>query len=388
MALPLTGIKILDLTWLLPYTTILADFGAEVIKIEEPTKGDYSRQMPPLIGGESAYFLNVHRNKKSMTLNLKTEKGREIFYKLASTADVIVESFRPQVKKRLSIDYETVRNVNPRIIYCSISGYGQSGPYADLAGHDINYISIAGVLGLTGQYGGPPIIPGVQIADIMGCMLATISILIALIERERTGEGQYVDISLTDGALFSLTLYTSIFFAEGKSPERGGILQTGYYPCYNIYETRDGKYISIGCVEERFWKNLCRALGREDFIEHQLASGRKREEIFSTLREIFKTKSRDEWFKELAKADVCVAPVYSLDEVFKDPQILHRKMVEEIEHPKAGKIKVLGIPIKLSRTPGSIREPAPSLGQHTREILKSLGYNDEEIERFRKEGII
>jgi crotonobetainyl-CoA:carnitine CoA-transferase CaiB-like acyl-CoA transferase len=222
----------------------------------------------------------------------------------------------------------------------------------------------------------------------MGCMFATISILIALIERERSGEGQYIDISLTDGALFSLTLYTSIFFAEGKSPERGGILQTGYYPCYNIYETRDGKYISIGCVEERFWKNLCRALGREDFIEHQLASGRKREEIFSTLREIFKTKSRDEWFKELAKADVCVAPVYSLDEVFKDPQILHRKMVEEIEHPKAGKIKVLGIPIKLSRTPGNIREPAPSLGQHTREILKSLGYNDEEIERFRKEGII
>ncbi len=389
MVLPLEGIRVLDLTWLLPYTTILADFGAEVIKVEEPTRGDYSRWMHPLIKGEGAYFLCVHRNKKSITLNLKTEKGREIFYRLAKTADVIIESFRPGVTKRLGVDYETIKKINPRIVYCSVSGYGQDGPYKNLPGHDINYISVAGILGLTGQYGGPPVIPGTQIADLGGgCMLATISILIALIAREKTGKGQYIDVSMTDGSISWLTLSAPVYFAEGKPPERGGMAVTGYYPCYNVYETKDGKYISLGCLEERFWRNLCKALGREDFIEHQWATGEKREEIFSTFRKIFKTKTRDEWFKELAEADVCVAPVYSLDEVFRDPQVLHRKMVEEIEHPKAGKIKVLGIPAKFSETPGKIRDPAPGFGQHTKEILKMLGYSDKEIEEFKKTGVI
>jgi len=345
--------------------------------------------MQPLIGGESAYFLCVHRNKKSITLNLKTAEGRKIFYKLAKTADVIIESFRPGVVKRLKVDYKTIRKINPKIIYCSVSGYGQKGPYKNLPGHDINYISIAGILGLTGRYGEPPTIPGTQIADLGGgCMLATISILIALIAREKTGKGQYIDISMTDGSVSWLTLSAPIYFAEGKTPERGGMPVTGYYPCYNVYETKDGKYISLGCLEERFWKNLCKAIGREDFIEHQWATGEKREEIFSALKKIFKTKTRDEWFKELAKADVCVAPVYSLDEVFKDKQILYRRMVEEIKHPKAGKIKVLGIPAKLSETPGKIRKPAPTFGQHTKEILKSLGYSKREIEKLKKKGVI
>ena len=388
MVLPLEGIRVLDLTWLLPYTTILADFGAEVIKVEEPTRGDYSRWMPPLIKGQGAYFLSIHRNKKSITLNLKTEKGKEIFYKLAEKSDVVIESFRPGVTKRLGVDYETIKKINPKIVYCSVSGYGQDGPYKDLPGHDINYIAIGGILGLTGQYGGPPIIPGIQIADLAGgCMLATISILIALIAREKTGEGQYIDVSMTDGVVSLLTHTSALYFAEGKPPERGGTNLTGYFPCYNVYEAKDGKYISIGCLEERFWRNLCKAIGKEEFAEHQWDTN-KREEIFSALKKIFKTKTRDEWFKELSKMDVCVGPVYSLDEVFQDPQITHRKMAVEIEHPTIGKIKILGIPIKFSETPGKIRTPAPGFGEHTEEILKMLGYNQKEIEEFKKSEII
>ena len=384
----LEGVRILDLTWYLPYTTTLADFGAEVIKVEPPKRGDPARKIPPLIEGESLYFINVNRNKKSVTLNLRTEKGREIFYRLSKTADVIIESFRPGVAKRLGIDYETIKSVNPRIIYVSVTGYGQVGPYRDFPGHDVNYISIAGILDATGQYGGPPIIPGVQIADLNGCLLATIAILIALRARDKTGKGQYIDLSLTHGVIWWLTHLAPAYFATGKPPERGGTILTGYYPCYNVYETKDGKYVSIGCLEEHFWRNLCKALGKEEFIEHQWATGEKREEIFRQLKEIFKTKTRDEWFKELAEADVPIAPVYSLDEVFKDPQILSKKVVEEITHPKIGRVRVLSTPIELPETPGVVREPAPALGQHTREILKSLGYSDEEIEGFEKEGVI
>jgi crotonobetainyl-CoA:carnitine CoA-transferase CaiB-like acyl-CoA transferase len=386
--LPLEGIRILDLTWYLPYTTILADFGAEVIKIEPPKRGDPARGLPPLINGESAYFINVNRNKKSITLNLRTEKGREIFYKLSKTADVIIESFRPGVAKRLGIDYESIKSVNPKIIYVSVTGYGQTGPYRDLPGHDINYISIAGILDSTGQYGGPPVIPGVQIADLNGCLLATIAILIALRARDITGKGQYIDLSLTHGVIWWLTHLAPAYFATGEPSRRGGTFLTGYYPFYNVYETKDGKFISLGCLEEQFWRNLCKALGVEDLIKHQWATGDKREEVFQRFRKIFKTKTREEWFRELIKADVPVAPVYSLDEVFRDPQILQKRVTEEVVHPKAGRVKILGTPIELPETPARIREPAPTLGQHTKEILKALGYSDEEIEHFEKTEVI
>jgi crotonobetainyl-CoA:carnitine CoA-transferase CaiB-like acyl-CoA transferase len=385
---PLEGVRILDLTWYLPYTTILADFGAEVIKVEPPKRGDPARRIPPLVEGESIYFINVNRNKKSVTLNLRMEKGREILYRLSKTADVIIESFRPSVAKRLGIDYESIKSVNPRMIYVSVTGYGQAGPYRDFPGHDINYISIAGILDSTGQYGSPPIIPGVQIADLNGCLLATIAILIALRARDKTGKGQFIDLSLTHGVIWWLTHLAPAYFATGKPPERGGTFLTGYYPFYNVYETKDGKYISLGCLEEHFWRNLCKALGKEDLAEYQWATGEKREEIFRQLREAFKAKTRDEWFKELVEADVPVAPVYSLDEVFKDPQILSRRVVEKISHPRIGKVKVLSTPIELSETPGKVKEPAPALGQHTKEILKSLGYSDEEIKDLEEAGVI
>ena len=384
----LKDIRIIDLTWLLPYTTLLADLGAEVIKVEEPIQGDYSRWVPPFIGDQGSYFTLVHRNKKSLTLNLKSEKGREIFYKLAEKSDVVIESFRPGVVKRLGVDYESIKKINPRIIYCSISGYGQDGPYREFPGHDVNYIAIGGILGLTGKPEGPPIIPGSQIADLGGgCSLATIAILAALIARQKTGGGQYIDISMTDGVVSWLTIPASFHFA-GVPVGRGELPVLGGFPCYNVYECEDGKYISVGCLEERFWANLCRALGKEEYIGHQWATGEKRDEIFSALNSIFRTKARDEWFKILAKADVCAAPVYSLDEVFKDPQVLYRKMMVEIEHPTAGKIKQLGIPIKFSETPGEIRAPAPLLGQHTNELLLWLGYTDKEIDEMKRSGVI
>lgn len=386
--LALEGVRIIDLTRILPFTTLLADMGAEVIKIEEPVRGDYSRWAPPFIKGESSYFMLIHRNKKSVTLNVKSKKGREIFYKLAARSDVVIENFRPGVTKRLGVDYESIRRINPKIVYCSVSGYGQNGPYRDIPGHDINYIGVGGVLGLSGFRDGPPAIPGSQIAGLGGCLLATVAILTALLAREKTGDGQYIDVSMTDGVVSWLTIPAAFFFAEGKPVNREGLPVLGEFPCYKVYECKDSKFISIGCLEERFWSNLCKVLGREEYIGHQWATGKKREEIFSEFRRIFKTKDRDEWFEILAKADVCAAPVHSLDEVFKDPQVLHRKMIIEVEHPIAGRIKQLGIPIKFSETPGGIRTPAPSLGQHTREILLELGYSENEIDEMRRSGVI
>ncbi len=386
--LALENIRILDLTWLLPYTTLLADLGAEVIKVEEPTRGDYSRWVPPFIGDQGSYFMLVHRNKKSVTLNLKSEKGREIFYKLVEKSDAVIESFRPGVTKRLGVDYESIKKINPKIIYCSVSGYGQNGPYRDFPGHDINYIAIGGILGLTRPPNGPPVIPGSQIADLGGgCSLATIAILAALLAREKTGRGQYIDVSMTDGVVSWLTIPASFHFA-GVPVGRGELPVLGEFPCYSVYECGDGKYISVGCLEERFWVNLCNSLGKGEYAGHQWAMGEKRDEILSTLKSIFRTKARDEWFKILTKADVCAAPVHSLDEVFKDPQVLQRKMVAEIEHPAAGRIKQLGIPIKFSETPGEIRTPAPLLGQHTDELLLRLGYAEKEIEEMRRSGVI
>ncbi len=392
--LPLEGIRILDFSRYLPgpfCTMILADLGAEVIMVEE-VGGGLNRRIPPMIGSESSFFLLINRNKKSITLNLRTEEGREVAYKLIERVDVLVEQFRPGVMKRLGLDYETVSKINPRIIYCSITGYGQDGPYVRYPGHDVNYLSIAGILGFTGLRGGPPVIPGVQIGDIGGgALYAVIGILAALAAREKTGRGQYVDISMTDGAL-SWTVYpASIYLGTGKPPERGATLLTGGLPYYNVYETKDGKYISLGLIgEPHFWRNLCKLLGREEWgeLDPLGLTPEQVEEITEYFKEAFKKRTRDEWFKLLIEADVPAAPVYDLDEVFRDPQVLHRKMVVEIDHPTLGKIKQLGIPIKMSDTPGQIRTPPPLLGQHTEEILRELGYSQADIERMRRAGVI
>ena len=388
----LDGVRVLDLTRLLPgdyCTMMLGDMGAEVIKIEEPSLGDYIRWVPPLINGQSISHLMLNRNKKSMKLNLKSEKGKEVFYKLVERSDIVIECFRPGVVKKLGIDYESASKVNQRIVYCSMSGYGQDGPYRDLPGHDVNYIGYGGILGITGPSGGAPVIPGVQIADLTTGLMAVTAILAALLARERMGKGQFIDVSFLD-VVASLTVLPAAFYVgDGRPPRRGRWLLNGGFPCYSVYEAKDGRYITIGCLEEEFWANLCRALGVTDFIKYQYTTDdAKLKEMFQTIKKIFKTRTLKEWIKFLSKEDVPCGPVYDMDEVFKDPQILHRKMVTEVEYPSVGKIKQLGMPMKFSETPCEIRGLSPSFGEHTEEILKWLGYTETKILGMRQEGII
>lgn len=403
--LALEGIRILDLTHLAPgalCTMILGDLGADVIRIEAlPGVGGRGTGLGTSPIGEEgrkqAAFDALNRNKRGVGLNLRSEQGREIFQRLAQTADVIVEGFRPGVVKRLGVDYESMRTINPRIVYCSLSGYGQDGPYSKFSGHDVNYISIAGALNLIGTPDRPPVVPLNLLADFAGASLhGVIGIMAALLARDKTGEGQYVDISYTDGAMSIITWFISQYFSRGALFKKGETWLHGAYPYYGVYEAKDGKYVSIGCVEPWFWENLCRALGKEEYIpycitpEHFLhkPEDNKWEEISSNLRQVFLTKTRDEWFDFLAEKDVPVGKVYALNEVFSDPQVLHRQMVVEIEHPRVGKVKQPGIAIKLSETPGKVRRLAPIFGEHTEEILTELGYDQSQIAELRQASVI
>ena len=401
--LALENIKVLDLSGLVPgafCTMILGDLGAQVLKVEPPTPSELSGSGPSPKGEEKrreAAFFALNRNKKSIGLNLKPEAGRQIFYRLARQADVIVEGYRPGVVRRLGIDYETINKLNPRIVYCSLSGYGQDGPYHSFPGHDVNYIALAGALGLIGPREGPPVVPLNLVADFAGASLyGVIGILAALIARDKTDKGQYVDIAYLDGALSLMTFFTTDYFLNNIVPKRGETVLHGAYPYYGVYETKDGEYITIGCLELHFWENLCRLLGREDYIPYHFATehllhkpeGKEWDEVRSRLKETFLTKTRDEWFELLSQRDIPVAKVYTLDEVFSDPQVLHRQMVIEIEHPALGKVKQVGIAPRLSGTPGGVRHLSPLLGEHTEEILSELGYGQTEIESLRREGVI
>jgi crotonobetainyl-CoA:carnitine CoA-transferase CaiB-like acyl-CoA transferase len=402
MTMPLEGITVLDLTRLAPgpyCTMILADLGADVIKIEEPgpPTGRRAQQAaglspvpPPRYGVDrhSPYWA-LNRNKKSLGLNLKHDDARQIFYQLAERADVVVEEFRPGVAKRLGIDYDTLRQRNPRLIYCAVTGYGQSGPYKDLVGHDINYIAMAGCLGMIGPQGGPPVIPHNLIADFAaGGMHGAVGVLAALMARERTGRGQFVDIAMTDGVYSLLVSHLSTYFATGMVPRRGETLLDGGAHYYNVYETKDGKWMSLGSIEPWFYANLCKVLGREDFLPYEFAEGAKREEIKQAFRDTFKTKTRDEWFDLLTQHDICAGKVYDLDETATDPHLQARDMIVEVEHPEVGPVKQVGISVKLSDTPGQIRFLAAPLGTHTAEILTDLGYAPQKIAQLRAEGAI
>ncbi len=367
---------------------LLGDLGADVLKIEEPGKGDPSRTREPLLKKESSQYLIVNRNKRSITLNLRKPRAREIFYKLVAVSDVILESFRPGVAKRLEIDYDKVSKINPRIVYCSITGYGQEGPYRDVPGHDINFLAMSGILSMTGEKGGPPVLPGLLIADVGGGLFAANAVLAAIISRSKTDHGQYIDMSLLDGAISLLTIFAANYFATGRPPVRGDVRQFGLYPFYNIYEAGDGKYLTLGCSESHFWANLCKALGRQDLIDYQFDEGEKREETFKFLRGTFMQQNRDEWIRTLRESDVCCAPVYDLSEVFSDPHVLFRQMIQEIDHSVEGKIKQLGFPWKFSDAPPTIKLPPPLLGEGTIEVLKGLGYTDEEISSLKRDGVV
>lgn len=386
----LQGIKVLDMAWVGPgpfCATILGDLGADIIKIHEPDpekRGGLVKYAFP----DSPEFPGV-RNCRVMGLDLKSPKGRDIFLELAQTADVVMEGYRPGVMKRLGVDYKAVKKVNPRIVYASLSGYGQNGPYRDLVGHDLNYIAVGGLLGLTGSKGGPPVPPGTLVADLAaGGMAAAIGILAALMSRVSTDKGQFVDVSITDGVVEMMYMWLNPHLSYGVTYERGDTIFTGHHPWYNVYETKDGKYITVAAFEPWFYANLCQLLGREDFIEHQYAEGEKKEEITQYFKKTFLTKTRDEWVEILKQKDTCVAPVYSIEELVSDPHLLARGMIREMPHPALGIVKQVGSMFKLSGSPFKVRNWARKFGEHTDEILKELGYDAKRIKVLRKEGVI
>ena len=388
----LSGVKVLDLTRLLsgPYCTLLmADYGAEVIKIEEPGNGDYIRWRTPAIEGIGARHLTVNRNKKSVELNLKTVEGQRIFKQLAAEADVIIESFRPGVMGRLGLSYEDIVKVNEGIVYCSLTGYGQTGPYRQLPGHDINYIGYSGILGLIGEKDGKPVVPGVQIADIGGgSLMALAAICMALFHRERTEKGQYIDVSMMDGAITWLYAAMSDYFASGTIPQRGATRLDGQFAFYNVYETRDGKYMTVGASEFKFWKKICELIEKEEWIPLHEGPADVQEQLKQDLAKLFKEHDQQYWTELLASEDTCVGPVHDMHEIFNDPQIIARDMFTDMQHPIAGTIKQIGFPIKFSKTPGEIYAHSPTLGEHTAQILTQLGYSADDIEHFSAAGVI
>ena len=376
----LSDITVIDLSRLLPgpyCSMILADHGARVIAVE-------SRQFVA-----DGLFLNtVNRNKEHMTLDLKTDKGKEIFFRLIEKADVMLEGFRPGVVDRLGVDYESVRGVNPKIIYCSITGYGQNGPFRNRVGHDANYLSYAGILNLIGEPDRPPSIPGIQIADIAaGGMNAAIGILLALLAREKTGGGQYIDISMTDGMVGFLPAVLYFQQLTGQDPRRADTLLSHRYACYNTYETADGRFLSIGAVENRFWKTLCEHFGVPEYTEHQYDESR-RKEILEFMRTTFRKKTLDEWDAELADLEICWGRVQTFSEVLDDPLFREREMFLELQGKAGEKQAAIGVPVKLSDTPGSVRSAAPDFGESTPSILKELGYSEKEIEKFAEMNVI
>jgi crotonobetainyl-CoA:carnitine CoA-transferase CaiB-like acyl-CoA transferase len=381
---PLAGVAVLDLTRLLPggyCTLLLADLGADVIKVEEPSKGDYIRWTPPMVDGESASHRALNRGKRSTTLNLKSPEGVDILKKLAGTADVLIESFRPGVMDRLGVGYEALRSENPGLIYCAITGYGQDGPYRDVVGHDINYIGYGGILSMTGPNEGPPVVPGVQIGDMgAGGMMAAVGVLAALHERRSTGRGRFVDVSMLDGVVSWLSVHAAAYLATGDVPRPGSGRLSGGLACYRVYRAGDGRYLTVGALEPQFWSALCHEIGCADLIDGQY--GPDQEGMAQRLQDIFVTRTRDEWVQAFAGIEACVGPVNDMAEALVDPQVLARGMVAEVNGVKVGP----GSPLELGE-PGELRS-APGFGEHTSEVLASIGVTFDELDGLKSRGVV
>jgi len=365
--MPLTGIRVLDLTRLLPgafCTMLLADMGADVVKVEEPGAGDYMRWTPPLVNGQSALFDAINRNKRSITLNLKSEEGRDLLLRLVERADVLVEGNRPGAIARLGLGWEALHARNPRLVMCSITGYGQDGPFASRAGHDLNYMATAGALGLNGQKGGPPVPLAVQVADIGGGGLQpAVAILGALVAVQRGAEGSWIDASMTDGAVSWLALAFAAR-AAGEVVERGDQRLTGRYACYRVYACKGGGFYSVAALEPKFWATLCNAVGRPDLVDRQYAEGRDADAVHLAFEELFASRTRSEWEQELAACDACCEPVLELDEVMSHPQIATRQRLRQVEGD------------------------SPRLGEHTAAVLHELGIDSSRYEELMRRGVI
>lgn len=389
---PLAGIRVLDLSRLAPgpyCSMVLGDLGAEVLLVEPPP----TTRVPPGAGSggdeaaRSAAFNALRRNKRSIILNLKEPAGRGIFMQLAADADVVLEGFRPGVVKRLGVDYASVGEVNADVIYCSLSGYGQEGPYVDRVGHDINYISVAGALGLFGPADGPPSVPLNLLADFAGGgQQAAMAIVAALFARTRGEGGQYIDIAMSDGVMYLMASAYSQHLSRGAII-RGEDLLTGGMPYYNVYATSDQRWISIASLEPHFFANLCAALECEDLIPHQNDPD-KRAAIFELFREKFREQPMQYWVEKLSETDICVGPVYTLDEALDDAQNRHREMRIEIDDPDVGTVAQVGIGPKFSKTPGNVRTVGPVAGRDTDQTLRGLGLEADEVTRLRADGVV
>ena len=391
----LSDVKVLDLSRLLPggfCSLLLADFGAQVLKVEDTGLGDYLRWAPPSYAGAepsagSALFLSLNRGKRSIRLDLKQERGREVLLRLAKDHDVVLESFRPGVMERLGVGYERLRQENPGLVYCAITGYGQDGPYRDRAGHDINYLGVVGMLGLTGEGDGPPVQPAGQVADLGGgALMAAFGVLAALRERERSGEGQLVDVSMADGALSWLAMVAARYFADGAAPRRGQLELAGAYVCYRPYPCRDG-WVSLGALEPKFWQAWCHGVGREDLIERQLDGPGS--ETHAEVERVFMGRTREQWHRFASEHDCCLEPVLELEEALDTELVRAREMVVELDQPGADRpVRLLGTPVKMSRTPAEPHRQGPALGEHTAEVLVGLGYSRQEIAALEQRGAV
>lgn len=382
MTMSLEGLRVIDLSTHLsgPYCSmLLGDMGADVVKVERP-EGDDMRHVPPFVHGESAPFMLFNRNKRSVVLDLKSAQSREACARLASSADVFLENFRPGVAARLELDYATLSRTNPRLIYCSVSGFGHTGPYRERGGFDLITQAMSGLMSITGEEDGPPLRIPVPISDLSAGMFAAIGILSALAARERTGRGQWVDLSLFEAAI-SLGVYEAAsYFATGVVPARLGQAHRGSAP-YQAFRTKDG-WVTVGAASQNLWERLCRilddeALGKDPRFADNASRVRHRPELVEILQARFERKSTTHWLEAFEAAGIPAGPVLTYDQVFADPQALHRQMVVDVEHPVAGATRVLGVPVKLSETPGGIRRPAPTLGQHTAEVLAELARQDQ-----------
>ena len=391
---PLSGIKVIDFSRVLagPYCTLLlADMGAEVIKIEQPVIGDDSRHFgPPFIKGESAYFHSVNRNKKSMTLNLKTKESIEIVKKLVKDADVIIQNFRPGVMEKLGIDYNDLKKINKNLIYLNISGYGHTGPLRDYPGYDIIVQGLSGVMDLTGIPHGEPTKIGISMPDLITGMYAALAVCFALVARQKTGRGQMIDLAMLDSQISLLATEASNFFASGKTVTRIGNRHISIAP-FGTVKTKDG-YINLGIGNDKLWSHFCSVISDKRLLDGKFKTNPDRvkniEELYSLLNNIFSQKSSEYWIKYLRKHELPVGPILRIDEALSQEQLNARDMIVELEDDHLGKVKVLGNPIKLSETPYHIKKIGPRLGEHNREILLSLGYNDEEIESLKDKNVI
>lgn len=391
---PLDDLLIVDFTRALagPFCTeMLSDLGARVIKVETPDGGDDTRGWgPPFVGAESAYFLSVNRNKESLTLNLKDPRGVAIVRRLLARADVLVENFRPGIMDRFGLGYQTLRAEFPRLIYTSISGFGQDGPFRERTAYDLILQGMGGLMGITGEEGGPPVKVGVAIADICAGMYAAFGVLAALRVRERTGRGQQVDAALLDGQVSWLTYNAGIYFATGESPSRLGSAHPTIVP-YQAFRTADG-YINVAVGSEAIWRRFCEVVDPALADDARYATNRDRvahrSQLIGRLARIFDTKPTAAWTEILDGAGVPTGPILSIAEVFAHPQVRHRQMVAELDHPTAGRIRQTGVPVKLSETPGRLRTPPPALGQHTDAILRELGMSGREIDALRRERVV